>query len=71
MPETASEARRRLEAEHGKVWSTQELTREFEVIGFLAPYVVVRRKADDVTGSMRFQHEPRFYWGFERERVAR
>jgi len=71
MPETASEARRRLESVHGRVWNTEELTREFEVIGFLAPYAVVRRRADDVTGSIRFQHEPRFYFCFERERSAR
>lgn len=71
MPETASEARRRLESLHGQVWNTGELEREFEVIGFLSPYVVVRRRSDDVTGSMKFQHDPRFYWGFERERATR
>ena len=35
-----------LEAEHGTVWDTDELGRDFEVIGFLAPFVVVRRKSD-------------------------
>jgi hypothetical protein len=54
-----------LEAEHGRVWNTAELTSEYEVIGFAAPYVVVRRKADGVVGSMEFQHSPRMYFNFE------
>jgi hypothetical protein len=40
------------------------LTKDFEVIGFMAPLVVVRRKADGVKGSLEFQHSPRLYWGF-------
>jgi hypothetical protein len=35
-------------------WTTEDLTRDFEVLNFQAPYVVVRRKADEVLGSMRF-----------------
>ena len=38
--------REALNAEHGQVWSTRELTTEFEVLGFMAPYVVVRRNRD-------------------------
>ena len=54
-----------LEARYGQVWDTQELQRDFEVLGFMAPIVVVRRKSDGVKGSMEFQHEPRFYFNFE------
>jgi hypothetical protein len=54
-----------LEAEHGRVWNTAEITSEYEVIGFAAPFVVVRRKADGVVGSMEFQASPRFYFAFE------
>ena len=57
-------SREALEAEHGQVWSTQELRQEFEVIGFMAPHVVVRRKSDGRKGSLEFQHSPRFYFGF-------
>ena len=57
-------SRQALEAQHGQVWSTDELGREFEVIGFMAPFVVVRRKSDGVKGSLEFQHQPRFYFGF-------
>ena len=57
-----------LEAKHGQVWSTGELADEFEVIGFMAPVVVVRRRSDGAKGSMMFQHNPRFYFSFEPHR---
>ena len=53
-----------LAAVHGRVWDTGELNQEFEVIGFLAPLVVVRRKADGRKGSLEFQANPRFYFNF-------
>ena len=53
-----------LEAKYGQVWNTEELARDFEVLGFLAPYVVVRRKADGQLGSLAFQHVPRAYFDF-------
>ena len=57
-------SREALEAQHGQVRNTEELSQDFEVIGFLAPFVVVRRKIDGVKGSLEFQHHPRFYFGF-------
>ena len=54
-----------LAARYGRVWDPQELAREFEVLGFLAPLVVVRRKSDGRKGSLEFQHHPRFYFGFQ------
>lgn len=54
-----------LEAKHGQVWDTQELQRDFEVRGFLAPFVAVTRKADGAQGVLTFQHSPRFYFAFE------
>lgn len=56
-----------LELKHGQVWDTQELGRDYEVIGFLAPLVMVRRRSDAVLGTLFFQHEPRFYFGFSRD----
>ena len=53
-----------LEALHGQVWNTTELGQDFEVTGFLAPYVGVRRKSDGVRDSLLFQHMPRFYFRF-------
>jgi hypothetical protein len=57
-------AREQLEAKYGQVWDTEELTRDFEVLGFLAPYVVVRRRSDGMKGSLEFQHRPRHYFNF-------
>ena len=62
----AEEARRAdLEARYGQAWSTAELQRDFEVLGFLAPFVRVVRKADGVEGLMMFQHMPRYYFDFK------
>ena len=54
-----------LEAKHGQVWDTQELGQDFQVEGFLAPYVIVRRRSDGLRGSLMFQHDPRLYFAFE------
>jgi hypothetical protein len=47
-----------------KVWDTHAMRSEFDVIGFSAPLVVVKRKSDGVVGSLKFTHSPRFYFGF-------
>ena len=52
------------EAEYGRVWNTSELGTDFEVLGFMAPFVVVKRKADGAKGSLMFAHSPRFYFSF-------
>jgi hypothetical protein len=56
-----------LELEHGQVWDTGQLTTDFEVVGFGAPFVVVRRKSDGQNGTLMFQHSPRFYFAFRAE----
>jgi hypothetical protein len=57
-------SREALEAAHGQVWDTEQLTQDFQVIGFMAPLVVVRRKADGLKGSLEFQNRPRLYFNF-------
>ena len=47
-----------------KTWDTTELTQDFEVIGFAAPYVAVRRKSDGQEGMLEFKHSPRVYFNF-------
>ena len=54
-----------LEAKYGQVWNTEQMTKDFSVTGFAAPYVVVRRRSDGVVGSLEFQHNPRMYFNFE------
>ena len=58
-------SREALEAEHGQVWDTQQLSQDFDVLGFMAPYVIARRKSDRQKGSLMFQHNPRFYFSFD------
>lgn len=67
VDEVNSEAgdRATLEAKYGRVWDTAQLEQEFEVRGFLAPFVVVRRKSDGVAGSLEFRHSPRFYFNYK------
>jgi hypothetical protein len=59
------ESREALEKRYGDVWDTQTLAKEFEVKGFMAPFVVVRRKSDGASGSLMFQHNPRYYFKFQ------
>lgn len=61
-------SRAALEAQYGQVWNTDELGRDFEVLGFAAPFVVVRRKVDGVKGSLEFQHLPRYYFSWVEDR---
>lgn len=60
-------SREALEREHGQVWDTKQLTTDFEVRRFMAPYVVVKRKSDGAVGSLVFQHNPRFYFNFAKD----
>jgi len=60
-------SREALEAEHGQVWDTGQLREDFEVTGFMAPLVAVRRKSDGARGGLMFQHQPRFYFSFTTE----
>jgi hypothetical protein len=58
--------RLRLEAIHGKgnVWDTGELSQQFAVQSFAAPFCFVKRKSDGQPGIVEFQHSPRLYFGF-------
>ena len=55
-------SRQCLEAKHGKVWNANELAQEFVVTAIIAPKVVVRRRADNVVGTMQFAGEFYFNW---------
>jgi len=60
----AAVANARARGGDGQVWDAAELQRDFEVLGFMAPYVIVNRRADGVKGSLEFQHAPRFYFNW-------
>lgn len=73
MSDPTEEIRRELQAAvntgdippEGQTWTTEQLREQFEVEGFAAPYVVVRRRSDGVRGSLMFRHDLRVYFGFE------
>jgi hypothetical protein len=46
---------------------TETLCRDYEVLGFMAPFVVVRRKSDGAKGSFTFRHKPRIYFGWKED----
>lgn len=56
--------RKRLKAKYGQVWNTEELTRDFDVIAFMAPFVSVIEEATGRKGTLMFQDYPRFYFNF-------
>lgn len=70
IPTMPAELEARVEAGE-TVYTTPEMTAAFEVEGFLAPLVVVRRRSDGVRGTLMFTHRPRFYFGFEAEEPDR
>lgn len=50
-----------------QTWNTEKLQQDFEVLGFQAPFVVVRRKSDGKLGSLQFDHMPRIYYGWSED----
>jgi len=52
----------------GQKWTSTQLQEDFDVLGFLAPFVTVRRKRDGALGSLEFTHMPRVYFGFKADK---
>jgi hypothetical protein len=62
--------RKALEAKFGKVWSAEELERDYIVTAFIGLTVVVRRKADGVVGTMEFSNRPHLFYNFQPQKGA-
>lgn len=45
--------------------TTDEMSAQYTVLAFLAPFVIVRRKADGRNGSLEFTHSPRRYFNWQ------
>lgn len=45
-------------------WDTTEMQRDYEPIGFSAPFIVVRRRSDGQLGTLEFGGSPREYFDF-------
>ena len=73
MPDETEDIRREMQAQvnngeiqpEGQTWTTEQLTQDFQVHSFAAPFVLVTRKSDGVKGSLMFRHSPRVYFEFE------
>lgn len=64
---SADNTKAELEAKHGKVWTTSEMQEEFDALGFMAPFIIVRKRDTGERGSLLFTHSPRFYFSFQPE----
>jgi hypothetical protein len=53
-----------LEKRYGQVWSTQEASRDFTFLGFMAPFAMVQQKSTAIKGSLMFRDHPRFYFSW-------
>jgi hypothetical protein len=62
-----TERRKQLEAQYGEVYTKDEVLERWEIIGFMAPFVVVREKATGKKGSLEFSHMPRFYFNYQED----
>lgn len=58
------EAKAALLISYKDVMTTDELRANFEVLSFMAPFVMVKRKSDGAKGTLQFTHMPRFYFDF-------
>ena len=47
--------------------TTEQMQKLYQVIGFAAPFVMVRRISDNIKGSLEFGHSPRLYFNFKSE----
>lgn len=50
---------------HPDACNTDELKQQYNVTGFLAPFISCTRRSDGVKGTMNFIHSPRIYFDFK------
>jgi hypothetical protein len=67
LAEDKEAARAELEKQYGDVWDTRQLGEEFLVLGYMAPFVMVRHKKTGDRGTLEFTHSPRFYFNWQEE----
>lgn len=54
-----------LEARFGRVWTEEELLREFRVMGYMQPFVNVERLDSGLRGVLRCTKDLRFYFDWK------
>ena len=65
LDHTGRNQREKLEAEHGKVWDNGEARLEFEVIGYMLPLTIVRRRFDGVIGTLNSTMGRSYYFDWQ------
>lgn len=53
----------------GRVWDENQFRRDFAFMGVVGPYTICVRRDTGEQGTLVFQDEPRFYWGFSSDRM--
>lgn len=59
--------RAKLEEKYGEVMTTSMMQSLYDVEGFLAPFIVCRRKSDGKRGTLMFSHSPRYYFSWQED----
>lgn len=54
--------RERLKKKWGNVYNTEEVQEKFQILSYLAPYIICIEKSTKKKGVLMFQHFPRFYF---------
>lgn len=58
LPAQPAKSQQELETQYGRVWTVQDVAREFVITAIIDHTVVVRRKADAVVGTLEYQSGP-------------
>jgi hypothetical protein len=60
-----AKSREELEALHGRLWTVKDVAKDFVITAIIDHTVVVRRKEDDVVGTLEYQEgPPHVYFNF-------
>ena len=51
--------------EDGECWTTEEVQEDFEITGFMAPFVTAVKRETKEKGTLVFVHRPRVYYGWQ------
>lgn len=66
-----AKSREELESLYGRVWSMQDVAKEFVITPIIGNTVVVRRKVDNAVGTLEYQEGPPcLYFDFKQQAGA-
>lgn len=64
LKETYPDVYQEIQEGGGECWTTDEVQDEFEIIGFMAPFCVAKRRETQEKGALTFVHRPRIYYSW-------